>query len=144
MARTSQRLEQDGLGHGGVALLGDQLGAVVGRKLVREEEVGHGLHVAQELHALLNERRDLAELVAGREPAADEGQQLARQFVRRQGTDVLGIQPERLGVEGVFLGEVDHGVGAIDAFQGEELDESLRATISRDRSWATSRAGRGN
>ena len=53
--------------------------------------------------------------------AGANGQQLARQFVRGQGTDVLRIQPQRLGVEGVFLGEVDHRVGAIDAFQGEEL-----------------------
>ena len=117
------RFAEDGFGHGGVALFGDELGAVVGRQLVGEEEVGDGLHVAQELHALLNEGRDLASEIGREAGRRDEGQQFARQFVRGQGTDVLGVEPEGLGVEGVFLGEVDHGVGAIDAFEGEEVDD---------------------
>ena len=60
----------------------------------------------------------------GRRPVLRrEGQQFAGQFVGGQGTDVLGVQPEGLGVEGVFLGEVDHGVGAVDAFEREEVDD---------------------
>ena len=32
---------------------------------------------------------------------------------------MLGIEPDSLGVEGVFFGEIDDGVGAVDIFQGE-------------------------
>ncbi len=36
---------------------------------------------------------------------------------------MFGVEPEGFGVEGFFLGEVDDGVGAIDAFEGEEVDD---------------------
>ena len=32
---------------------------------------------------------------------------------------MLGVEPDGLGIEGIFLGEIDHGVGAVDALQGE-------------------------
>jgi len=32
---------------------------------------------------------------------------------------MLGIEPDGLGIERVLLAEIDHGVGAIDALQGE-------------------------
>ena len=79
------------------------------------------------------------------------------ELVDRQGADMLGIEPDGLGIEGVFLSEVDDGVGAVDAFeregggefvereklavvlgrpaeQAEEVDESLGAeSRHRDR-----------
>ena len=49
---------QDFERHGGIALLRDQFGGVVGRKLVDEEKVGGGEDVAQKLDALADERGD--------------------------------------------------------------------------------------
>ena len=50
--------------------------------------------------------------------------------------DVLGIQPERLRVERIVLGEVDDGVAAIDAFEREDVRSVPAATVARGRPWA--------
>ena len=68
----------------------------------------------------------------------------SRQFLHRQRADVLGIQPHRLGIEGIFLGEIDHRVAAIDAFERERVDQFLASSSLRDRPWATSPAGTEN
>ena len=38
---------------------------------------------------------------------------------------MLGVEPERLGIEGIFLGEVDDGVAAVDALERERVDQFL-------------------
>ena len=53
------------------------------------------------------------------------GQKLRGKHGDRHGADVLGVQPDGLGVEGVGLGEVDHRVAAVDAFERESVDEFL-------------------
>ena len=55
----------------------------------------------------------------------EKRQQEAGQLVDRQGHNVLRIQPERLGVDGIRFGEVHHRVAAIDALEGEGVDEIL-------------------
>ena len=53
-------------------------------------------------------------------PAAQKGHSSARgELGDGQGADVLGIEPDGLGIEGICFVEIDDGVGAIDAFQGE-------------------------
>ena len=42
---------------------------------------------------------------------ATTGSSALGEFVHGQGADVLGVQPDGLGIEGIFLGEIDHGVG---------------------------------
>ena len=49
----------------------------------------------------------------------EEGRELAAEFLDAEGADVLGVEPDGFGVEGVFLGKVDDGVGAVDVFQRE-------------------------
>jgi hypothetical protein len=44
---------------------------------------------------------------------------------------VLGVEPDGLGIEGVFLGEIDDGVGAVDAFQSEGRGELVEVRNSR-------------
>jgi xanthine dehydrogenase YagR molybdenum-binding subunit len=55
---------EHGYGQGGIPLRRDELGGVVGRQLVEEEEVGHLSHIAQRRNALLNQRGDLDHLAA--------------------------------------------------------------------------------
>ena len=38
---------------------------------------------------------------------------------------MLGVEPDGLGIERIFLGEIDHGVGAVDAFERESVDQFL-------------------
>ena len=52
-----------------------------------------------------------------------KGWSCAAKFGGGQGADVFGIEPDGLRVEGIFFGEVDDGVGAVDAFEGEEGGE---------------------
>ncbi len=42
---------------------------------------------------------------------------------------MFGVKPEGFGVEGFFLGEVDDGVGAVDAFEGEEVDDFVAGEL---------------
>ena len=53
-ARSRENLQR----HGQVSLLRDQLGRIVGRQLVDKEEIGRSEHVAQQLDALPDQRRD--------------------------------------------------------------------------------------
>ena len=50
----------------------------------------------------------------------EEGLQVAAELLDGQGADVLGVEPDGLGIEGVFFREIDHGVGAVDAFEREQ------------------------
>ncbi len=66
----------------------------------------------------------------------EEGQQLGAQSLDGQGADMLGVEPDGLGVEWVLFGEVNHGVGAVDVFQGEGVanlveSEELAVVLGR-------------
>ena len=39
---------------------------------------------------------------------------------------MLGVEPDCLGIKGVFLGKVDDSVGAVDAFEGESVGEFVK------------------
>ncbi len=100
-----QRVLEDSAGEGGVALLRDQLGGVVRRELGEEEEVGGGDGIAQELDALANERGDGEELFGrGMEAGLfEEWLDLGAELGDGQGADVLGVEPDGLGVKGVTI-----------------------------------------
>ena len=53
-----KRVLKNAASESGIALLGDQVGRVVGSELGQEEEIGRRNSVAQELDALANERGD--------------------------------------------------------------------------------------
>ncbi len=112
---------EDAAGQGGIALLRNQLGRVVGRELGDKEKVGGGDGIAQQLDALADERGDGEELFGrGMEAGLlEERLQFAAELLDGQGADVLGVEPDGLGIEGIFLGEIDDGVGAVDAFERE-------------------------
>ena len=81
---------------------------IIWRKLVGEKEVGHRQHVAQQADALANQRRDLRAAVSRRaasatRPSAHHGQQPLGQLLDRQGADVLGVEPDGFGIEGILL-----------------------------------------
>ena len=86
-------------GHGGIALLGDQFRRIVGRELIDKEKVGGGKHVAQQLDAFPNQRRDLLHSAAiNVEPCiAHNRQQSLAQLLYRHRADVLGVHPLQLG-----------------------------------------------
>ena len=98
------RAREDLQRHRHVSLLRDEFGGIVGRQLIDEEEVGGGEHVAQQLDALANQRRDLQHLFRRdvETGAAHDGQQAGAQVLYRQAANVLGVEPERLGIEGLF------------------------------------------
>ena len=50
-----------------------------------------------------------------------KGKQLLAQLFHGQRANVLGVEPYGLGIEGVLLSEVDHGVGAVYAFKSEQF-----------------------
>src|SRR6185437_1309223 len=104
-----------------VSFLGDQLGGVVGRELIEEEEICSRDGVAQQLDALANERGDGAELFRGGMKAGlvEEGLQLAAEVLDEHGADVLGVEPDGFRIKGIFIREVDDGVGAVDSFESE-------------------------
>ena len=85
----------------GIALLRNQLGWVVGREL-EEEEVCGGDGIAQQLDALANERGDGKELFGrSSKPACfEEGLECSGELLDGQGADMLGVEPDGLGVEG--------------------------------------------
>ena len=128
------RVLEDASGQRGIALLRDQLGRVVGRELVEEEEVGGGDGIAQQLDALADERRDGEQLLRrwrrsrpGRRRAG-----VAAELLDGQGADVLGVEPDGFGIEGIVFREIDDGVGAVDAFEREgrgELVESEELAV---------------
>src|SRR6185312_2939713 len=49
----------------------------------------------------------------------EEGLQLAAEVLDGHGADVLGVEPDGFRIKGVFIREVDDGVGAVDAFESE-------------------------
>ena len=80
---------------------------------------------------------------------ADDRQQALAKVVDGQAANVLGIQPERFGIERLFrssgrLFEVHDRIRAVDAFQREDLDQFLAGSSLCDHLWATSPAGKGN
>ncbi len=92
---------EDAASERGIAFLRDQLGRVVRRELGHEEEIGGGDGIAQELDALADERRDGEQLFRGVDQAGllEEGLELAAELVDGQGADVLGVEPDGLGIE---------------------------------------------
>ncbi len=121
-----QRVLEDAAGHGGIATLRrDQLGWVVGGELIEEEEVGGGDGFAEELDALADERGDGEEFFGRWIKAClvEEGLELTAELVDGQGADVLGVEPDGFGVEGVVVRKVDDGVGAVDGFEREGSGE---------------------
>ena len=90
-------------GQSGIAAFGrNQLGGVVGREFVEEEEVGGGGGFAEQLDALADERGDGENffwrgLEAG---LREEGRELAAELVDGQGADVLGVEPDGFGSNG--------------------------------------------
>jgi hypothetical protein len=84
---------EDAAAESGVALLRDELGGVVGRELIDEEEIGGGDGVAQELDAFADERGDGFDLL-GRGMKArllEKRRNATAQLFDRQGADVLGV-----------------------------------------------------
>src|SRR5882762_4304343 len=51
------------------------------------------------------------------------GHQSPREIIDIERAEMLRVQPHGLGIEGVFVGEVDGCVAAIDAVEREELDK---------------------
>src|ERR1019366_6191443 len=97
--------------HGGVALLRDEFGGVVGWKLViiNEKKVGGGKNVAQKFDALADARGDGLHFLRRNweSGAVDDGKQAGGEVVDRKPADVFSIQPEGFRVEGFF------GVGVL-------------------------------
>ena len=54
-----------------------------------------------------------------------ERQKYVGEFGDGHGADEFGIQPDGFRVERIFLGEVDNGIAAVDAFERESLGEFL-------------------
>jgi hypothetical protein len=118
--------------HGGVPLLRNELGRIVGRQFVHQEKIGSGEDVAQKLDALADERSDGAHFLrrnweSGR---VCNREQATAELVDRERADVFGIEPQRFGIEGLVrrgggLLEIHHRVRAIDAFQRERVGEFL-------------------
>ena len=96
-----QRVLEDAAGQCGIAFLGDQLGGVVGGELGEEEEVGGGDGIAQELDALTDKRSD-GEKLFGRGMEAgllEKGLEQRAELLDGQGADILGVEPQGLGIE---------------------------------------------
>ncbi len=83
----------------------DQVGRVVGGELGEKEEVGGGNGIAQQLDALANERRDGEQLFRRGLKAGllEEGLEAGAELLDGQGADMLGVEPDGLGIEGVFF-----------------------------------------
>ena len=50
----------------------------------------------------------------------EEWLEAAAEFFDGQGADVLGVEPDGFGIEGIFFGKIHHRIGAVDAFEGEQ------------------------
>ena len=124
------RMLQDAAGERGVALLRNQLGGVVRRELVDKEKIGGGDGLAQERDALADERRDLAHFFRRGMQAGplEERLDAGAEIVDAEGADMLCVQPHGLGIEWVFLFEIDDGVGAVDVFESERGGELVEAS----------------
>jgi len=117
---------EDAEGHGDIATFRrDKFCGVVGSKFLEEEKVGGRGGFAEELDALADERGDGEKLLrrGGKAGLLEEGQEAGAELFDGERTDVLGVEPEGLGVEGVVVREVDYGVGAVDGLECEGLDE---------------------
>ena len=112
---------EDAAGEGGVSFLRNQLRWVVLGEFLQKEEIGGGDGVAQQLDALADERGDGEKLFwRGLEPGLlEEGLEAEAQLVDGECADVLGVQPDGFGIERVVVCEIDDGVGAVDALEGE-------------------------
>src|SRR5580658_8924299 len=121
---------QDAEGHCGIPALGrDQLVGIVGCELIDEEEIGGRDSIAQQLDALANERSDGEKLVwRGLEASLfEEGLDAAAEFVDGQGADMLGVEPDSLGIERVNVAEVHHCVRAVDALESESRSQLIES-----------------
>ena len=118
-------LLKDAAGKRGIALLRDQFGRVIRGKLVDKEKIGGGDSIAKQLDALANQRGDGEEPFGRRMEAGplEERLQFAAELLDGKGADVFSVQPYGLGIERIFLSEIDDGVGAVDALKRESGDE---------------------
>jgi hypothetical protein len=49
------------------------------------------------------------------------------ELLDRQGADVFGVQPDRLGIERIFLRKIDNSVGAVDALESKSLGQLVQS-----------------
>ena len=126
-ARTSRALLEHPPGHRGVALLGDQLGGVVGRQFVGEEEIGRGQHIAQQLDALLDQRRDRQHLrrICVEPGGAPNGSSCSASSSTGSARMCSAFSHTAFGSNGIFFREVDHRVAAVDALERKRVDQFL-------------------
>src|SRR3984957_4199838 len=110
-----------------VAFLRDQLSRIVRRQLVDEEKVGHRNYVAQSLYAFLQQWSDTQHLggISPQSGLSGERQHLRRQLFDRERANQLGVQPHRFRVDGIFIGEIDHRVVAMDALERKRIHQLL-------------------
>ena len=114
---------EDAAGHGGIAaLLRDQLRWVIRGEFGEEEKVGGGGGFAEQPDALTDQPSDGEQLFRRRLKAGDseEGLEQAAELIDGEGAEMLGVEPDGFGVEGISFGKIDDGVGAVDVFEGEE------------------------
>ena len=121
---------KDAKGHRCISSLGwDELGRVVGGQLGEKEKVRGRYGLAEKLDALADERGHGGDLYGRRmnagllEEGLEKGLKAAAQLVDGQGANMLGVEPDGLGIEGVFFSKVDDGIGAVDALLGESCGE---------------------
>src|ERR1035438_7745143 len=109
----------------GIALLRDQFRRVIRRKFFHKEEISCRDGVAQQLDSLADQRSDGEQPFARSMEAGlfEKRLDAAAELLHWQRPDMLGVQPQRLGIEGVFLGEINDGVRAVDSLESESLFE---------------------
>src|ERR1039457_5755379 len=92
-----------------IALLRYQFRRVIRRELRQKKEVGGRDGVAQQLDAFADERRHGQQLFVRRMETVllEEGLDAAAELLHRQSPNMLGVEPQGLGIEGVFLGEIN-------------------------------------
>ena len=124
-----QRVLEDAAGHGSIATLGwNELSRVVGSEFIHKEKVGGAGGFAKELDALTDERGDGQQFFGRcRHPAfSKKGSSCALSSVDGQGADMLGVEPNRLGIERVLIRKIDNRVGAVDGFKRECCDQFIQ------------------
>ena len=131
------RLNQNSPGQRCIALRRNQLSAIIRAEAGwQKKKSASGTHVTEELDALRISGVTWSSFsgVADSPACCRKGNSLTESCSDRQGADVLGIEPDGLGVEGIVLVEVDDGVGAIDALEGEGSTVSS-ARVRKSRSF---------
>src|SRR5438270_3999136 len=122
--------------HGSIAFLRNQFGRIIGQQLIDKEKICGGQDVTQQLDSFADQGSNLQHSfrLDFETNFAHHRQQFLAQILNWQSADVLGVQPNGLGIEGLFRSgrgilEIDHCVGAVDAFEREGLDQFLNAHV---------------